>query len=75
MIETELANKLFVGAEWVGVASGGKTFDVLNPATGEAIATLPDGGRGEMQRAIDAPSRRSGGGPPPSIAPASCARP
>ena len=56
MIETELTNELFVGGEWVGEASGGETFDVLNPATGEIIATLPDGGREEMRRAIDAAS-------------------
>ncbi len=56
MIETDLANKLFVGGEWVGEASGGKTFDVLNPANGETVATLPEGGREEMQRSIDAAS-------------------
>ena len=54
MIEMELTDRLFVGGEWVGEAAGGRTFDVLNPANGEAIATLPDGGREETQRAIDA---------------------
>ena len=54
MMETQLVNGLFVGGEWVGEASGGETFDVLNPATGEAVASLPDGGREETQRAIDA---------------------
>ena len=54
MIETQLADGLFVGGEWVREASGGGTFDVLNPATGVAIASLPDGGREETRRAINA---------------------
>ena len=45
--------KLFIGGEWSG-ADSGKTFDVLNPATLEPIATVPDAGRADMQRAIDA---------------------
>ena len=53
MIE-KMTGKLFVGGEWVGEVSGGETFDVINPATGEAAATLPDGGREETRRAIDA---------------------
>lgn len=31
-----------------------KTFDVVNPANGEVLATLPDGGHEEAKRAIDA---------------------
>jgi succinate-semialdehyde dehydrogenase / glutarate-semialdehyde dehydrogenase len=45
--------KLFVGGDWIEAASG-KTFDVLNPATLETVATLPDGGEIEIERAIDA---------------------
>ena len=56
MLKTELLDKLFVGGEWTGEASGGRTFDVLNPASGEAVATLPDAGREEMRRAVDAAS-------------------
>src|SRR5947209_3976532 len=47
------AYKLFVGGTWRNAASG-KTFDVTNPATGEVIASVPDGGREDMQAAIDA---------------------
>jgi succinate-semialdehyde dehydrogenase/glutarate-semialdehyde dehydrogenase len=45
--------KLFVGGEWREARSG-RTFEVANPATGETIAALPDAGREDMQRAIDA---------------------
>lgn len=45
--------KLYIAGEWTDSHSG-KTFEVLNPATLEPIATVPDAGRAEMQRAIDA---------------------
>jgi succinate-semialdehyde dehydrogenase / glutarate-semialdehyde dehydrogenase len=53
MIETQMIEKLFVAGAWTDAASGA-TFDVTNPANNETIATLPDAGREEMQRAIDA---------------------
>ena len=56
MLKTELLDRIFVGGEWTGEASGNRTFDVLNPATGGVVATLPDAGREEMRRAIDAAS-------------------
>ena len=52
-IGREAVYKLFVGGEWLEAAVSGGTFDVLNPATGEAIATLPDGGCEEMRKAIE----------------------
>ena len=54
MIEASMIESLFVGGEWSDSATSGKTFDVTNPANGERLATLPDAGREEMQRAIDA---------------------
>src|SRR3712207_1572910 len=57
MIKTDVIEKLFVGGEWVDAASSGATFGVTNPATGATLATLPDGGREEMRRAIDAAAR------------------
>ncbi|TCJ19674.1 NAD-dependent succinate-semialdehyde dehydrogenase [Rubrobacter taiwanensis] len=53
VIEEQVADRIFVGGEWAEAASG-KTFEVTNPATGEVIATLPDGGREDMRRAVDA---------------------
>jgi succinate-semialdehyde dehydrogenase/glutarate-semialdehyde dehydrogenase len=47
-------DKALVAGEWVSPSSGGKTFDVTNPSTGEVIATLPDMDRTDAKRAIDA---------------------
>lgn len=50
---TATAYKLFIGGAWSEAASR-KTFEVVNPATLEAVATVPDAGKVDMQRAIDA---------------------
>jgi succinate-semialdehyde dehydrogenase/glutarate-semialdehyde dehydrogenase len=42
-----------VGGSWQPSASG-ETFDATSPATGELIATVPQGDRGDAQRAIAA---------------------
>lgn len=47
-------DRALVGADWVSQSESGKTFDVTNPANGEVIATLPDLGKVEVTRAIDA---------------------
>jgi len=49
----ETTYKLFVGGEWRDAASG-ETFEVTNPATLGPVATVPNGGKEEMRRAIDA---------------------
>ena len=43
----------FVNGEWVDSASG-KTFDVVNPATGELIARVTDMDRDDVRKAVDA---------------------
>jgi len=48
-----LVSAAFVGGEWIKTAPGGKTFDVLNPSTGEIITALPDLGVEETKTAID----------------------
>jgi acyl-CoA reductase-like NAD-dependent aldehyde dehydrogenase len=45
--------KLLIGGVWEEAASG-KTFEVLNPATLEVVATVPDAWKEDMQWAIDA---------------------
>jgi betaine-aldehyde dehydrogenase len=35
-------------------ASSGKTFDVMNPATGEVMAKVPDAGKADVDRAVQA---------------------
>src|SRR5262245_1804216 len=44
---------LFVNGEWQDALSG-KTFSVRNPATGEVIAEIADGGVAETRAAIEA---------------------
>jgi succinate-semialdehyde dehydrogenase/glutarate-semialdehyde dehydrogenase len=43
----------FIGGEWVG-ADSKKTIEVTDPATGEVIGTIPNSGRAETRRAIEA---------------------
>ncbi len=51
-----LRNAGLVDGEWVPAKSG-KTVDVLDPATQEVIATVPDMGQAETKAAIDAAER------------------
>lgn len=43
----------YVNGQWVNSASG-KTFDVINPATGEVITKVTDMNREDVRKAIDA---------------------
>jgi 1-pyrroline dehydrogenase len=45
--------KMFVGGEWIE-SSSGETMEVLNPATGEAIAEVPRGSADDVERAVEA---------------------
>ena len=44
---------MFINGEWCAAVSG-KNFDVINPATGERITEVADGGKEEARRAIAA---------------------
>jgi 1-pyrroline dehydrogenase len=46
-------HKNFVGGEWVDAAEGG-TAEVVNPATGETIAEVPEGAQADVDRAVEA---------------------
>ncbi|MBI4182827.1 MAG: NADP-dependent succinate-semialdehyde dehydrogenase [Proteobacteria bacterium] len=48
-----LRQKCYLAGEWAD-ADSGKTIKVTNPATGEAIGTVPDMGAEETRRAIEA---------------------
>jgi succinate-semialdehyde dehydrogenase/glutarate-semialdehyde dehydrogenase len=48
-----LCQRAYLGGEWVEAESG-RTFEVRNPARGDVIARIPDLGRAEIARAIDA---------------------
>jgi succinate-semialdehyde dehydrogenase/glutarate-semialdehyde dehydrogenase len=45
--------ELFIGGKWVPASSGNR-FDVLDPATGEVIASVADGGEADAAAAVDA---------------------
>src|SRR5256885_1253216 len=45
--------KLYIGGRWVEAASG-KTFETINPATGEVLARVAEGGAEDIDRAVAA---------------------
>ena len=45
--------KMFIDGKWVD-SDGGAAFEATSPATGEVIGTVPEGTRGDAQRAIAA---------------------
>jgi aldehyde dehydrogenase (NAD+) len=48
--------KLYIDGQWVDAAGGG-TFESHNPATGELLATLSQGGAADVERAVAAASK------------------
>jgi betaine-aldehyde dehydrogenase len=48
--------RMLVGGEWVEARSG-KTFEVMDPARGEAMARVPDAGAEDVDRAVAAARR------------------
>lgn len=44
---------MFIDGEWVDAISGA-TFEVTNPATGEVLGEVPDGGADDAERAVSA---------------------
>ena len=70
---TPTAYQMYIDGRWLD-ADGGGTFDVVNPATEEVIATAPEAGRAEMRRAIDAARRAFDDGPWPRMSPIERAR-
>ena len=50
-----LVQSCLIGGAWIGAASGA-TLPVADPATGEAIGTIPDCGTAETRSAIAAAS-------------------
>src|SRR3954447_4558256 len=56
MSVTVSSYKNIVGGEWVDSASG-ETMEVVNPATGEAIAEVPRGTKDDADRAVEAATK------------------
>ncbi len=53
---TLLHTETYIDGQWVG-ADGGEAFDVVNPADGAVVGSVPDLGVGETRRAIDSANR------------------
>ncbi len=54
--------KLFIGGKWVDAVSG-KTFPTINPATGETITMVAEGGERDAHAAVQAARRAFESGP------------
>ncbi len=50
---TGIDEQLLIGGEWVD-AEAGERFDVLDPATGEVVGSVPSGSEADVRAAIDA---------------------
>src|SRR5580692_8511888 len=59
--------KLFIDGQYVD-AIGGKTFDAVNPATGEVIARVAEADYGDVDLAVRAARRAFDEGPWPRMA-------
>jgi phenylacetaldehyde dehydrogenase len=59
---------LLIGGKWVPAASG-KTFETLNPATGEVLARVAEGDREDINRAVKAARSAFDGGAWPAVTP------
>ena len=53
--------RLFIDGRWAEAASG-KTFDSVNPSTGEVLASIAEGDSEDIDRAVEA-ARRAFNGP------------
>ncbi len=53
--------RMFIDGKWVEAASG-KTFETINPSTGEVLASVAEGDKEDIDRAVDA-ARRAFNGP------------
>jgi succinate-semialdehyde dehydrogenase/glutarate-semialdehyde dehydrogenase len=52
-VKKDMEFKMFLNGQWVEAHSK-KTFEVINPANGELVGTVPMGSTGETKRAIEA---------------------
>jgi len=65
--------KLLIGGKWVAAASG-KTFEVMNPATGEVIAHAAEGDKADVEAAVIAARRAFEAGAWPTLTPSDRAK-
>ncbi len=58
--------KMLIGGQWVDSASG-KTFETVNPATGEVICRVAEGDKADIDRAVKAARQAFESGPWPKM--------
>src|SRR5271154_214919 len=54
--------KLLIDGKWVDAESG-KTFETLNPATGEVLCKVQEGGKADVDKAVKAARKAFESGP------------
>src|SRR5947209_18576798 len=67
------AKQLLIGGQWAQAASG-KTFETLNPATGEVLARVAEGDQEDANRAVAAARKAFDDGPWPQMSAAERSR-
>jgi phenylacetaldehyde dehydrogenase len=65
--------KLLINGKWIAAASG-KTFEVMNPATGEVIARAAEGDKADVEAAVIAARRAFETGAWPALTPSDRAK-
>src|SRR5450631_2748920 len=60
--------KMLIGGQWVEAASG-KTFETMNPSTGEVLAQVTEGDSEDVNRAVAAARKAFESGPWPKLTP------
>lgn len=60
--------KMLIGGQWVASASG-KTFETINPSTGEVLAHVAEGEAADIDRAVVAARKAFESGPWPKMTP------
>lgn len=60
--------KMLIGGEWVEAASG-KTFDTINPSTGQILSRVAEGDAEDINRAVAAAQKAFQGGAWPKLTP------
>ncbi len=60
--------KMLIGGQWVESASG-KTFETMNPSTGEVLAHVAEGDSEDVNRAVTAARKAFESGPWPKLTP------
>src|ERR1700694_1352380 len=60
--------KMLIGGQWVEAANG-KTFDTINPSTGEILAKVAEGDVEDINRAVAAARKAFESGPWPKLTP------